>query len=170
MKRFLLATLLCSTPIFAQAEDSQCLSGKYDAYIDASLTWYKDLIGLTTQQYPELKEVGEWFFNGRKNHFELNRAAVHYYLENDSSKVQTEQPVEGWLQLKQVDVKELASRGDELGKLAATSFNDRQSKPHAKNYELRSAFADLLSHPNKIDAELSKYNQAITATEETNCM
>ncbi|MDB1123961.1 hypothetical protein [Vibrio algarum] len=170
MKRFLIAALLCSASTMSHAADTQCLSGKYDAYIDASLTWYQDLIELTTQQYPDLEEVGAWFYNGRKNHFELNRGAVHYYLQEDTSKVATEQPVEAWLQLEQIDIKNLAGHDDELGKLAAESFNDRQSKPHAKNYELRSAFADLLSHPNKIDAVLSKYNQAITDAEAIKCL
>jgi len=170
MKRFLIAAALCSASTITQAADTQCLSNKYDAYIDASLTWYKDLLELTTQQYPDLKEVGAWFYNGRKNHFELNRAAVHYYLEEDTSKVTTEQPVEAWLQLEQVDIKTLASRTDALGKLAAKSFSDRQSPPHTKNYELRSAFADLLSHPNKIDAVLKKYNQAIIKIEKNNCL
>lgn len=170
MKRFLIAALLCSASTLSQAADTQCLSNKYDAYIDASLIWYQDLIELTTQQYPDLEEVGAWFYNGRKNHFELNRGAVHYYLNEDTSKVSTEKPVEAWLQLEQIDIKNLASRDDELGKLASDSFSDRQSKPHEKNYELRSAFADLLSHPNKIDDVLSKYNQAITEAEEVNCL
>ncbi|MDV7104282.1 hypothetical protein R3X26_07665 [Vibrio sp. TH_r3] len=170
MKRFLFAALLCSASTLSQAADTQCLSGKYDSYIDASLTWYQDLIELTTQQYPDLKEVGEWFYNGRKNHFELNRAAVHVFLEEDTNKVATEQPIEAWLKLEQVDVKALANRTDELGKLASISFNDRQSKPHEKNYQLRSAFADLLSHPNKIDSVLNKYNNAIATTENINCM
>ncbi len=169
MKRLLFTTLLCGTPFLSQAVDSQCLSAKYDAYIDASLTWYQDLTRLTTEQHPDLKEVGEWFFDGRKNHFELNRAAVHYYLTQDVSRVATEQPIETWLKLEQVDIKLLAARDDELGQFAAKSYADRQSKPHPKNYQLRSAFADLLSQPNNIDDILSKYNQALIKAEETNC-
>ncbi|WP_375753797.1 hypothetical protein [Vibrio sp. HN007] len=169
MNRILITLLLCSTATFTQAADKQCLAGKYDAYIDASLNWYKDLIGLTTTQYPELKEVGEWFYEGRKQHFELNRSAVHYYLQNDTSKVATEQTIESWLQLEQKDVKTLASRSDELGEVASASFKFRQSKPHEKNYELRSAFAELLSHPNKIDSVLSKYNDAIEKAEAISC-
>lgn len=124
---------------------------------------------LTNQQYPELSEVGAWFYNGRKNHFELNRAAVHYYLNEDTSKVATEQPIEAWLKLEQLDIKALASRNDALGSIASKTFADRQSTPHPKNYELRSAFAELLSHPNKIDQVLSKYNSAIAQAEGINC-
>lgn len=169
MKRLALTLLLCSVSSASFAADMQCQSNKYDAYIDASLNWYKDLTALTAQQYPELKEVGDWFYQGRKNHFELNRAAVHYYLKEDNSKVATSQPVEAWLKLEQKDIKLLAERTDTLGQVAATTFSDRQSKPHSKNYELRSAFADLLSHPNKIDKALSKYNASITAVEKTTC-
>lgn len=169
MKRLALTLLLCSATSTSFAADTQCLSGKYDSYIDASLNWYKDLLSLTTEQYPDLKEVGDWFYNGRQNHFELNRTAVHYYLQNDMAKVATEKPVEAWLKLEQKDIKQLAERSDELGTIAAKSFADRQSKPHPKNYELRSAFADLLSHPNKIDTALSKYNQSISAAEEIQC-
>ena len=104
MKRLCVALLLASTSTFSFAAESNnwkptsVLLKKYDAYIDASLNWYADLAELTSEQYPELTEVSEWFLEGRKHHFELNRAAVHYYLVNDSSKVATEQPVEGWLQ------------------------------------------------------------------------
>ncbi len=168
MKRLLFTTLLCSS-FLSQAADTQCLSSKYDTYVDASLAWYQDLTQLTTEQNPELKEVGEWFLNGRKNHFELNRAAVHYYLVQDMSKVATQQTVETWLKLEQVEIKQLATREDELGNLATKSYLDRQSKPHQKNYQLRSAFADLLSHPDKIEQILSKYNQAIAEANATNC-
>ncbi len=169
MKRLVLTLLLCSATSASFAADIQCQTKKYDAYIDASLNWYQDLINLTSQQFPELNEVGNWFYQGRKHHFELNREAVKFYLVEDSSKVATEQPVEGWLKLEQKDIKTLASRSDNLGKLASESFSDRQSAPHPKNYELRSAFADLLSHPNKIDGALKKYNQAITVAEQISC-
>ncbi|MDN3698206.1 hypothetical protein QWY97_12755 [Vibrio cortegadensis] len=169
MKRFIIGMLLASSSTISLASDTQCLTGKYDAYIDASLTWYQDLVDLTSAQYPDLNEVGEWFLEGRKHHFELNRAAVHYYLKNDSSKVATEQPIEAWLQLEQKDIKELASNDNALGKIATSTFNDRQSTPHDKNYELRSAFADLLSHPKNIDSALNKYNQAIKTVENTVC-
>ncbi|KGY08509.1 hypothetical protein [Vibrio sinaloensis] len=169
MKRLIVALALSASSSLAVAADNACLSKKYDAYIDASLHWYEDLSKLTAEQYPDLTEVSEWFLNGRVNHFELNRAAVHYYLDNDATKVATAQPVEGWLQLEQKDIKVLASRSDELGQLAKTTFADRQAKPHEKNYELRSAFADLLSHPTKIDSALQRYNAAIKELESINC-
>lgn len=169
MKRLALTLLLCSASSATLAADMQCQSQKYDAYIDASLTWYKDLTNLTAEQFPELKEVGDWFYQGRENHFELNRAAVHFYLKEDTSKIATEQPIEAWLKLEQKEIKQLATRSDELGKIAEKTFSDRQAKPHAKNYELRSAFADLLSHPKKIDSVLAKYNQSISEVEKINC-
>lgn len=169
MKRTLVALLLGAASSMASAADNTCLSQKYDAYIDASLHWYEDLSQLTTEQYPDLAEVSAWFLKGRQHHFELNRAAVHYYLEQDPSKIATSQPVEAWLQLEQKEIKVLASRSDELGELAKATFDDRQSKPHPKNYELRSAFADLLSHPTKIDAALKRYNQSIQQLETIEC-
>ncbi|TFH93533.1 hypothetical protein [Vibrio ouci] len=169
MKRMLVALLLGTTSTFAAAADNACLAKKYDAYIDASLHWYEDLASLTSEQYPELTEVSDWFLEGRKHHFELNRAAVHYYLTEDQTKVATEQPVEAWLQLEQKDIKVLASRSDELGQLAKVTFGDRQAKPHEKNYELRSAFADLLSHPTKIDSALQRYNSSIKQLESIKC-
>lgn len=169
MKRLIVALLLGASSSMVAAADNACLSKKYDAYIDASLHWYEDLAQLTSEQYPDLKEVSEWFLEGRKHHFELNRAAVHYYLDKDATKVATEQPVEAWLQLEQKDIKTLASRSDELGQIAQVTFNDRQSKPHEKNYELRSAFADLLSHPTKIDSALKRYNQSIKELESIAC-
>ncbi|MEF1282651.1 hypothetical protein QTN94_01370 [Vibrio sp. M250220] len=169
MKRTIAALLLAATSTMAAAADNTCMSQKYDAYIDASLHWYEDLSQLTAEQYPELKEVSEWFLKGRKNHFELNRAAVHYYLKQDPTKVATAQPVEAWLQLEQKDIKVLASHSDELGQLAQITFADRQATPHEKNYQLRSAFADLLSHPTKIDSALKRYNESIKNLEAINC-
>lgn len=169
MKRTIVAMLLTATTAYANAADNVCLSKKYDAYIDASMHWYQDLTELTAQQHPDLTEVSQWFLKGRKNHFELNRAAVHYYLENDPTKVATSQPVEAWLQLEQKEIKALTKRDDKLGQLAQATFNDRQAKPHEKNYQLRSAFADLLSHPTKIDSALQGYNSAIKQLEAIQC-
>lgn len=169
MKRFVVALMLASTSSVALAADSQCLAQKYDAYIDASLNWYSDLAQLTTQQYPELQDVSGWFLEGRQHHFELNRAAVHYYLKHDASRVATDKSIENWLQLEQSDIKQLASRSDELGEIAKRTFEDRQAANHEKNYELRSAFADLLSHPKKIDAALNRYNDAIAGVSKVKC-
>lgn len=169
MNRVMIALLLSASSSAAFAADNVCLSQKYDAYIEASMHWYEDLSQLTAQQYPDLKEVSQWYLEGRQNHFDLNAAAVKYYLENDSAKVATTKPVEAWLQLEQKEIKTLASRNDELGQIAVKTFADRQAVPHKQNYELRSAFADLLSHPTKIDTALQRYNSAITNVEKIHC-
>jgi hypothetical protein len=170
MKKWLAAAAILSTSFSAMSADStQCFENKYDAYIDASIHWYEDLVQMTTSEYPELDEVSNWFLEGRKHHFELNREAVRYYLKNEPQKVATEQSIETWLQLEQQDVKTLAQRDDELGQVAAKSFADRQATPHPQNYELRSAFADLLSHPKKIETALNRYNESIQKVEATTC-
>lgn len=172
MKKTAIAFLLLSLShsVFAAAnEDTQCLTNKYDAYIDASLTWYQDLVAIATESNPDLKEVGDWFLQGRTHHFELNRAAVDYYLTTSPEKIATDEQVESWLKLSQADVKTLSQRDDELGKIAKTTFDDRQSSPNDKNYELRSAFADLLSHPSNIKPALDKYNQSVAKTNAIDC-
>lgn len=148
---------------------TQCLIGKYDDYIDASLTWYQDLVSITTESNPELQEVGNWFLQGRTHHFELNRAAVDHYLTTEPQKIATDEQLESWLKLSQVDVKTLSQRDDDLGKIAKATFDDRQSTPNEKNYELRSAFADLLSHPSNIKPALDKYNQAVAKANNIEC-
>lgn len=106
MKKWLAAAAILSTSFSAMSADStQCFENKYDAYIDASIHWYEDLVQMTTSEYPELNEVSNWFLEGRKHHFELNREAVRYYLKNEPQKVATEQSIETWLQLEQQDVK-----------------------------------------------------------------
>lgn len=171
MKPVIFAALLsCSLLPTAQAQDIvDCQIKQYDTYIDASLQWYQDLTQLTVTDYPDLKEVADWFLEGRKHHFELSRAVVHDYLRTEPNKVATNRSIEAWLQLEQTDVKALTKRNDELGKLAKETFHDRQTKPHEKNYELRSAFAELLSHPQKIDTALSKYNAQIEQIEQNSC-
>ncbi|MDA0147444.1 hypothetical protein [Vibrio sp. LaRot3] len=169
MKRMITALALSALASTSFAADNTCLANKYDAYVDASMRWYQDLAQLTSEQYPELAEVSQWYLEGRQHHFALNAAAVKHYLEQDPNKVATERSVEGWLQLEQKDIKALAKRDDELGKIAEQTFADRQSKPHPKNYELRSALADLLSHPSKIDKALQRYNQSVSAIAQTEC-
>lgn len=172
MKKPAIALLLLSlsSSVFAATDNNtQCLTDKYDAYIDASLTWYQDLVSITTESNPDLKEVGDWFLQGRTHHFELNRAAVDFYLTSEPQKIATDEQVESWLKLSQADVKTLSQRDDELGKIAKTTFDDRQSAPNEKNYELRSAFADLLSHPSNIKPALDKYNQSVAKTNAIEC-
>ncbi|HBV75526.1 MULTISPECIES: hypothetical protein [Vibrio] len=172
MKKLAIALLfsLSSGSVLADnITNTQCLTKKYDAYIDASLMWYQDLVAITTMTHPDLKEVGDWFLAGRTHHFELNRAAVDYYLINDPSKVAIDQSVESWLKLEQSEIKTLSQRDDKLGQVAKTTFDDRQSPPNEKNYELRSAFADLLSHPSNIKPALDKYNQTVAKTSAMEC-
>ncbi|UTV28907.1 hypothetical protein [Photobacterium atrarenae] len=151
------------------AQETSCQSDKYHQYVDASLSWYQSLVDIAVQKDPNLKEVGDWFLEGRKHHFELNREAVDWYLENDKDKLALSQPIESWLKLTQQDVKALSQENNELGRIAKLSFDDRQSKPHPKNYELRSAFADLLTHPGDIDQPLNAYNEKMTAIAAIEC-
>ncbi|WP_064603350.1 hypothetical protein [Photobacterium sp. J15] len=148
---------------------TNCQSDKYHQYVDASLSWYESLVELAVEKDENLKDVGQWFLDGRKHHFELNRSAFDWYLENDKDKLDFSQPVESWLKLSQQDVKALSKQDSELGKTAKTVFDDRQRKPHAKNYELRSAFADLLTHPGNIDKPLNAYNEKMAAIADIEC-
>ncbi|CAH0526051.1 hypothetical protein [Vibrio hippocampi] len=169
MKKWILASLLSSAALTASAQDTQCLEQKYDAYVDASIVWYQDLTQMITQQQPQLQSVSDWFLNGRKNHFEFNRQAVHYFLKNSPEKVATDSGIESWLRLDQAQIKQLSQRNDLLGKAAALTYSDRQSQPHQDNYQLRSALADLLSHPQQIDTALTRYNTSIADIEATQC-
>ncbi|MEJ2763700.1 hypothetical protein VV869_06920 [Photobacterium sp. MCCC 1A19761] len=160
---------LALLPSTVLAADTSCQSDKYHQYIDASLSWYQSLVDIAVKKNPSLQEVGDWFLEGRKHHFELNREAVDWYLENDTDKLALSQPIESWLKLTQQDVKALSQQDNALGHMAKLSFDDRQSQPHPKNYELRSAFADLLTHPGDIDQPLNMYNEKMTAIAAIEC-
>lgn len=170
-KALFLACAAVSTlsPTFAFAANTKCQINKYNTYIDASIQWYQDLAELTSTANPDLKEVSDWFLDGREKHFELNRLAVSTLLTEQPIKVSTELDVESWLQLSQQDIKALSERDDKLGKVAKASFEYRQAKPHPQNYEFRSALAELLSHPNKIQPVLDAYNTSVQQANETNC-
>jgi hypothetical protein len=171
MKRLTLVALLpliLMSNVNAQSRE-ECAIQHYDTYIDASLQWYSDLTELTINEYPELESVSAWFLEGRKHHFELSRAVVHDALHNNPTKIATSRSIESWLQLEQTEVKQLSMRDDKIGMLAQATFSDRQATPHEKNYELRSAFAELLSHPKKIDTALSKYNEKMEFIEHNPC-
>ncbi|KMV30807.1 hypothetical protein [Photobacterium swingsii] len=169
MKLPALLLSLALLPTSAMAASDTCVSNKYHQYIDASLSWYESLVALSVKKDENLKEVGQWFLDGRKHHFELNRQAFDWFLKNDQSRLDFSQSVESWLKLSQQDVKTISQQDDELGKFAKQAFDDRQSKPHPKNYELRSAFADLLSHPGDIEKPLNAYNEKITKIENIEC-
>ncbi|GAD79455.1 hypothetical protein [Vibrio ezurae] len=164
-----LVLLLSALPAFAFAANTECQIKKYDTYIDASINWYQDLATMTSHESPQLKEVSDWFLEGRKKHFELNREAVHTFLKSQPNKVSTGSDVESWLQLTQSDIKALSERDDKLGHLAKQSFQYRQAKSHPQNYEFRSALADLLSHPSKIQDALDRYNHSIEGVTSMNC-
>lgn len=171
MKRLILAGLfpfIVISNVHAQSTE-ECSIQQYDTYIDASLQWYQDLTEITVSEYPELDDVSTWFLDGRKHHFELSRAVVHDALQNNPEEISTSRSIESWLQLEQAEVKQLSMRDDKIGMLAKETFSDRQSTPHEKNYELRSAFAELLSHPKKIDTALTKYNEKMELIEQNPC-
>ncbi|QUJ68722.1 hypothetical protein KDD30_06380 [Photobacterium sp. GJ3] len=160
---------LALLPVSAFASTESCESDKYHKYIDASLTWYQSLVQLTVQKDPGLQEVGDWFLEGRTHHFELKREAVDWYLTHDKSHLDLSQSVESWLKLTQQDIKTLSEQQGTLGDYAKKVFEDRQGAPHPKNYELRSAFAELLTHPDDIDEPLKAYNQQMSAIAATVC-
>ncbi|AMG31988.1 hypothetical protein AL542_17695 [Grimontia hollisae] len=149
--------------------DTLCVSQKYHSYINASITWYENLVDLTIKKNPDLEGVASWFLEGRRNHFMLNQDAFDYYLENDPSKLNFDAPVESWLSLTQEDVKTLSSSNGELADAAKKVFEFRQGKAHEGNYDLRSALASLLSHPKEIDVPLKQYNDAMSKITETSC-
>ncbi|KXF80949.1 hypothetical protein [Enterovibrio coralii] len=149
--------------------DTLCASQKYHNYIDASINWYESLVDLSIQKDAKLQSVATWFLDGRRNHFLLNEAAFDYYLENDPSKLNFDAPVESWLNLTQEDVKALSQSSTPLAPQAEKVFNFRQGEAHKGNYDLRSALADLLSHPKEIEVPLQKYNGEMQKLAETTC-
>ncbi|KDM91563.1 hypothetical protein [Photobacterium galatheae] len=164
---FVLSLALLPASVLAATES--CESEKYHKYVDASLTWYQNLVQLAVQKDPNLKEVGDWFLEGRTHHFELKREAVDWYLTHDESHLDLSQSIESWLKLTQQDIKSLSEQQGALGDYAKKVFEDRQGAPHPKNYELRSAFAELLTHPDDIDKPLKEYNQQMSAIASTEC-
>lgn len=167
----LIATLVPGISFAKDIEqlDKLCVSQKYHNYVDASITWYENLVNLTIKKDPKLEGVAGWFLEGRRNHFMLNEEAFDYYLKNDPSKLNFDAPVESWLNLSQEDVKTLSSSQGELADAAKKVFEFRQGKAHEGNYDLRSALASLLSHPKEIDVPLKQYNDTMMKLAETNC-
>ncbi|WP_407330402.1 hypothetical protein [Enterovibrio sp. 27052020O] len=167
----LLATLL---PGIAVAKDINqidplCATQKYHNYVNASIAWYESLVDLTIEKDPKLDDVANWFLEGRRNHFMLNDAAFDYYVENDPSKLNFDAPVESWLNLTQEDIKTLSNSSGVLADAAKKVFEFRQGQAHQGNYDLRSALADLLSHPKEIEVPLNRYNSEMTQLAQTHC-
>ncbi|ODP98810.1 MULTISPECIES: hypothetical protein [Salinivibrio] len=172
MKRYALALVAALLPIMSNAapiKNADCYSAKYHDYVDASINWYQALVDMTVKKDPTLDEVAAWFLKGRKNHFNLNAQAFDYYLENDSAKLNLEAPVESWLKLSQEDVKTLAQSSLPPSTLAEKVFNFRQGEAMDGNYTLRSALADLLSHPKEIDKALNQYNDQMNSINQRQC-
>ncbi|WP_434360389.1 hypothetical protein NF212_07825 [Parasalinivibrio latis] len=164
-----LALMLALLPLSVFAQNNACLSEKYHGYVDASINWYEDLVKLTVEKDATLEDVSQWFLEGRKNHFEFNKEAFDYYLENDPGRLKLDTSVEGWLNLSQDDIKTLSQTEGPLSEKAAEVFNFRQSTPHARNYDMRSALADILSHPDAIQEALNRYNTAVLDVSNTEC-
>ncbi|OBU41979.1 hypothetical protein [Photobacterium damselae] len=170
MKKSFIYACLCITPAMAYSQNDQCYSDKYHQYVEASMAWYHNLVDLSVRQNPNLQEVGDWFIQSRQHHFDLNQSAFNWYLAHDKQKLNLNLPTESWLTLTQQDIKLLSQQENELGKVAQLSFADRQAPPHAQNYQLRSQFAELLTHPEKIAPSLNAYNETIRVIEETKCL
>ncbi|OOF21602.1 hypothetical protein [Salinivibrio sp. IB872] len=172
MKRYALALLAAVMPAMSQAapvDNADCYTAKYHDYVDASINWYQDLVSLTVSKDESLKDVADWFLRGRENHFKLNAQAFDYYLSNDTAKLSLDAPVESWLQLTQEDVKALSQSSLPPAKLAKEVFEFRQGEAMEGNYALRSALADLLSHPKEIDTALNQYNNQMAAINQRQC-
>ena len=150
--------------------DIQCAKNSYHDYVDASIEWYENLVRLTIKDDPKLKDVAEWFMDGRKKHFLLNKDAFDWYINNDESKLDFNTSVESWLKLSQEDIRKLSLTSTPISGAAKEVFDFRQGKAHADNYALRTAFADLLSHPKKIEEPLGTYNQKIEIIGKKSCL
>ncbi|WP_235869274.1 hypothetical protein [Veronia nyctiphanis] len=104
MRRSALVLLSGLFSVSAQATDIanvdvQCVKSSYHDYVDASVEWYENLVRLTIKEDPKLKDVAEWFMDGREKHFLLNKKAFDWYLNNDESKLDFNTSVESWLKL-----------------------------------------------------------------------
>lgn len=172
MKKSVTILALCTYTLTAQVHAralTQCQIDKYDAYIDASLQWYKNLTRLTAIHYPHLSNASDGFFSTRQHHFELSRAVAHDYLQHAPTQIATNRTVEAWIQLETNEVEQLANRNDDVGQLAKVSFRDRQTEPHMSNYALRSAFATLLSNEQQVNRALALYNQRMDIIKNQHC-
>ncbi|WP_413111614.1 hypothetical protein [Thaumasiovibrio sp. DFM-14] len=169
MKKLMLMLVLSLTCTLSYANITSCQSEKYHQYVDASLNWYQALVDITREDNPSLADVGQWFLQGRQTHFYFNRTAVDWYLQHAPSELKTHLPIESWLDLSQEKIKALANSEHPLSQDAQVVYTLRQQQAHEQNYALRSAFADLLSTPTKIEVPLSAYNDAMASLALTSC-
>ncbi len=169
MKNVCLAIALSLSTFGAYADTQSCHSDIYHDYISASLEWYEDLVSVAIEKDESLKDVAEWFLSGRRTHFLFNQTAVDWYLDNDREQLRLDQSVESWLAFDQEKIRDIANSDHPLALEAKKVYELRQSKPHQQNYELRSAFAELLSHPGNIDEPLTSYNDKMARLSTVEC-
>ncbi|MGL5006664.1 MAG: hypothetical protein ACRC53_04625 [Plesiomonas sp.] len=161
--------MLFLSPLPAHAFDQVCFTHKYEQFVQASDAWYATLLNKVTQQNPTLKVASEQFLNERTNYLNRNLSAVKWYLSHEPNKLALDKPVNEWLSLDEESEKTLSNQNSEFARLNTQVFNDRVVKPNPQSYALRSAFAELLTHPENVRIELDNYNRAMKKIEALHC-
>ncbi|MGL4855358.1 MAG: hypothetical protein ACRDDP_08655 [Plesiomonas sp.] len=164
---FVLTLSLLSFP--SHALDQTCFTQKYEQFVQASDAWYATLLSKVTQQDPTLKVASEQFLNERKNYFNRNLTAVKWYLNHEPARLALDKSVNEWLSLDEESEKKLSSQSSEFAALNEQVFNDRVVKPNPQSYALRSAFAELLTHPENVREGLESYNRSMEKIEAVHC-
>lgn len=174
MFRFVLPlclTLMSTPSVASNINDynQSCLKEKYQAYIDASVSWYENLINEVVEKHPDLKAVSDWFLEGRYDHFKLKQMVFTNYLSTDPDLLHLNKPVESWLNLTQEDIKSLSLSQSNIKEMAKKVYEFRQGNAQQGNYELRSALADLLKNPQNIEEPLNRYNDKMQVLTDMSC-
>lgn len=160
---------LLPTLSYANTTFDQCVSDKYQKYIQASISWYENIISHTVEKHPDLNEVTQLFFDLREKHFLFNQKVFDFYLINQPDQLNLSRSVESWLDISQYDIQQLSLQSSPLSMSAKEIHALRQTSGHRDNYKLRTALADLFSDPNNMKTALDNYNQKITQINQTKC-
>ncbi len=114
-----------------------CSLSKYQQYAKTQGQWHQDLTAYIARTQPDYTEVAKLMRDDQLHAIERKRLAVEYFLAHQPEKVQTERPLNQWLDLSSQDHERIAQANARYAALRRFLQGAKQRPPHPLGDELR---------------------------------
>lgn len=162
MRPTLALLLLLTLPVLA---DSDCLLNQYQRYTNARIQWQQGVTDLIVEQAPAYRDVAEQYRDDQLQLIEASQLAVKFLLREDPALLQTDEPLNQWLQLDAAQRERIAQQNERFAELEALRMQRRDGPRHPNGNDLRSLMRSTVM-PSTRYQQLTE--QLATATAQAN--
>lgn len=137
MKPYLLPVLLILSLQISKADALSCQEHKFEVYSQAKIDYQVRLTQLIESSYPKLSAIAKTYMDDQLIRIEKRRIEFNYLQSNDPESLNTDKPLNSWVNTSDAQRKDIATKSSRYAKLLSDIEASKKRPSTSDGEELR---------------------------------